>query len=415
VSCWDSQNHPPAETPRVPIASPPPRIRRVADALLVLTVAAIPLSTTGMESGVIGLGVLAALGVAFRWGAVRATPLDTALGVFYGTLALSTLASLHPLEAEGWARLWVVLAYYGVFWWIRDRTQAVRLARVLVVAGGVAATYGVLQHFTGADWYRAVLGRPLMVRPRIEGQTGFAVIGFFRNYLTFAHTMLVPTGLALGFALRGSFGAWLATGILVLAILLSTARGAWLATLAVGGVLVGLGGHRRTLRVGALVAVVAATFVLRSDLRDQATHMFATGGENAGRVAIYRANLDSIHDHPLLGLGFGRYRKAAAPYYEAYPEADRRSHAHSNYLQIAAEAGLVGLAAFAFLLARMFHLGLETVRCAGTPEVWATAAGVLAGLVGLAVGGVTQYNFGDAEPAIAMWVALAILMRCREG
>ena len=395
--------------------SPPSGVRRVADGLLVLTVATIPLSTTGMEAGVIGLGVLTAASLVLRWNVVRATPLDPVLGLFYGVLALSTTASLHPLEATGWSRLWVVLTYFTIVWWVRDRAHATRLARVLVAAGAVAAVYGVFQHFTGADWYRAAVGRPRMVRPRVEGGTGFAVVGFFRNYLTFAHTMLVPTGLALGFALRGSLAAWAAAGAMVLAIVLSTARGAWLATLAVGGVLVLLAGGRRALRVGALIGVAAAAFLVRADLRTQASGMFATGGENRGRIEIYRANLDIIHDHPLLGLGFGRYREAAGPYYDRHPDADRRSHAHSNYLQIAAEAGLVGLAAFALLWARAVVLGLEAVCSADDPAVWATAAGALAVLVGLAVGGITQYNFGDAEPAIAGWAAMALLMRCRQN
>jgi hypothetical protein len=397
----------------VAAASPPAGVRRVAEGLLVLTVAMIPLSTTGMEAGVIGLSVLTAASLPLRWHVVRATPLDPVLGLFYGALALSTIASLHPLEAVGWAHLWVVLAYFAVFWWVRDRGHAARLVRVLVAAGTVAAVYGVVQHFTGVDWYRAAIGQPLMVRPRVEGGAGFAVVGFFRNYLTFAHTMLVPTGLALALALRGSLPAWAAAGAMVLAIVLSTARGAWLATLAIAGVLVLLAGGRQALRVGALIAVAASAFLLRADLRTQAAGMFATGGENTGRIEIYRANLDIIHDHPLLGLGFGRYREAADPYYDRHPDADRRSHAHSNYLQIAAEAGLVGLAAFALLWARAVVLGLEAVRDAADPYVWATAAGALAALVGLAVGGLTQYNFGDAEPAIATWVATALLMRCR--
>jgi hypothetical protein len=414
VSC-ELQHHCPDEAPRVSAADPPAHVRRVADGLLMLIVATIPLSTTGMEAGVIGLGVLTLLGVARRWNVVRATPLDGALGLFYATLALSTLASLHPLEAVGWARLWVVLAYFTVFWWVRDRDHAVRLARALVIAGTVAAVYGVMQHFTGADWYRAALGRPTMVRPRVEGDAGFAVVGFFRNYLTFAHTMLVPTGFAMGFALRRWTAAWAAVVLLVTAIVLSTARGAWLATLAMGGILALLAGRRRAFGLGVLVAVAATGFLLRSDLRNQAASMFAMGGENTGRVAIYRTNLDIIHARPVLGLGFGRYRQAADAYYDAHPDADRRSHAHSNYLQIAAEAGLAGLAAFGFVLARVFVLGLEAVRRADRPALWATAAGALAGLAGLAVGGLTQYNFGDAEPAIAMWVAIALLMRCREG
>src|SRR5581483_10241107 len=102
--------------------------------------------------------------------------------------------------------------------------------------------------------------------------------------------------------------------------------------------------------------------------------MFGLGGMNAPRVAIYRANLDIVHDHPLLGLGFGRYATAAAPYYDAHPAADRRSHAHSNYLQLAAEAGLTGLGAFVLVLATGLRLGWRAQARARDAEAWASAA-----------------------------------------
>src|SRR5947208_3467639 len=171
--------------------SPPLAARRAADALLAFTGAAIPLSTTGMEAGVLGLAALSVAALAGGWGVVRPTPLDGVLALFAGVLALSTLASGHPLQASGWARLWIVLAYFVVFWWLRDRAHAVRLARVIVGAGAVAAAYGILQHFTGADWYRTLLARPTYVYPREAGTSGYAVVGFFRSYLTFAHVMIL--------------------------------------------------------------------------------------------------------------------------------------------------------------------------------------------------------------------------------
>ncbi len=393
----------------------PPAARRAADALLAFTAAAVPLSTTGMEAGIIGLGVLSAVAVVARWPVVRRTPLDALLAVFYAALALSTLASGHPLQATGWARLWVVLAYFVVFWWLRDAPHAARLARIVVVAGVVAAAYGLLQHATGVDWYRGLLGRPILVRPREEGETGYAVIGFFRNYLTFAHTMLFPFAWAAAWAASGSVGAAAAALVILLAIVHSTARGAWLAMAAIVLALAAIG---RARRAGVLVAVLAAAGVLAigasPDLRREAGAMFARGGINAGRVGIYGANLDVVHDHPVLGLGFGRYERAAAPYYAAHPTADRRSHAHSDYLQMAAEAGLVGLAAFVLLYLSALRAGWLAVRRTRGPAAWA-AAGAWCGVVGFLVGGATQYNFGDNEVAIAMWLALAVLMRCREA
>ena len=395
--------------------SPPLAARRAADALLAFTGVAIPLSTTGMEAGVLGLAALSVAALAGGWGVVRPTPLDGVLALFGGVLALSTLASGHPLQASGWARLWIVLAYFVVFWWLRDRAHAVRLARVIAGAGALAAAYGILQHFTGADWYRTLLGRPTYVHPREAGTAGYAVVGFFRNYLTFAHVMIFPLAWALAGALAGRAAAFGAALLVVLALVFSTARGAWIAALALAAALALVARYRRARLVLPACAVAAGlAFAVTPALRVEAAHMFSTGDANAGRVGIYRANLDIVHERPILGLGFGRYQWAAPPYYAAYPAADRRSHAHNNFLQMAAEAGLAGLAAFGLVYATVLRRGAEAIARAPDPARWAAAAGAWAGVIGFLVGGLTQYTFGDAEVAIAMWVALAILARLAE-
>jgi O-antigen ligase len=167
--------------------------------------------------------------------------------------------------------------------------------------------------------------------------------------------------------------------------------------------------------LGALVTAGLVTVAVTPALRAEAAQIFARGGANAGRLGIYAANLDIIHARPVFGLGFGRYQAVAAPYYDAHPDADRRSHAHNNFLQIAAEAGLAGLAAFGLLYGVALVRGLEAVQRAPDPDHWTTAAGALAGMAGFLVGGLTQYTFGDAEVAIAMWTSLALLMRCRQS
>jgi O-antigen ligase len=351
-----------------------------------------------------------------RWGIVRRTPLDGVLALFYGTLALSTLLSGHPLEASGWLRLWVVLAYFSVFWWLRDRGHAVRVTRLLVLAGAVAGAYGILQHYTGVDWYRSILGRATYVRPREAGTAGYAVVGFFRNYLTFAHTMLFPLGAATALGLAGHVTGLAAAAVLVVALVLSTARGAWLAMVAMAGMLAFRArGRRMIVTLAGLAATACLTFMIAPDLRAEAAQMFVRDGANAGRLGIYAANLDIVHDHPVFGLGFGRYQRAARPYYANHPNADRRSHAHNNFLHIAAEAGLAGLGAFGLFYATALRRGWEAIRAGGDRDVQAVAVGAWAGLVAFLVGGLTQYNFGDAEVAIAMWTALALLMRCRDA
>jgi len=172
--------------------------------------------------------------------------------------------------------------------------------------------------------------------------------------------------------------------------------------------------RRARLVLPACAVAAGLAFAVTPALRVEAAHMFSTGDANAGRVGIYRANLDIVHERPILGLGFGRYQWAAPPYYEAYPAADRRSHAHNNFLQMASEAGLTGLAAFGLVYATVLRRGAEAIARARDPATWAAAAGAWAGVIGFLVGGLTQYTFGDAEVAIAMWVALAVLARLEE-
>jgi len=366
-------------------AAPPAWARRVADALLALTVVSIPLSTSGMQIGVVALAALSAVGAVAGWGIVRRTPLDGTLALLAGVLVLSTLASLDPFPANGWARLWIVVTYPVCMWWIRDRAQAIRLARLLVATGGLVAAYGIVQHVTGIDVYRAALGRKIAVLPRGPGHSGYAVVGFFGNYLTFAHTMIFPLGFAGALALRGDRLGLVAAPVIAAVLILSTARGAWLAALGMAAALVLVGRPRRALpALAAAAAAVALAFVLRPDLRAHAAGMFLPSGENVGRVGIYRTNLEIVHDHPVLGLGFGRYKRAAKPYYDRHPEADRRSHAHSNYLHVAAEAGLVGLAAFALLWAHVLRLGWDAIARApgGVPGLWSTAAGAWVAMIG---------------------------------
>jgi O-antigen ligase len=385
-------------------------MRRAADALLVCTAASATLSITGMQIGIVGLFALAVLGRLAGVSVIRATPFDTPLALLGAVLLVSTLASGRPQEAAGYVRLWVVIGYFGVYWWLTDAERVARCWRVFVGTAALVAVYAIVQHFTGIDWYRDLAGRPRAVAPRVAGGEGYAAIGFFSNYLTFGDAMLLPLGGAAAAAVAPAWPAVFAAGAMVAAIVFSTARGAWLAALTMGLALVLIGRSRRVLALLAALVVVGAVLLAASPgLRAQVPPLASLGGVNQHRLAIYRANLDIVAAHPVFGLGFGRYRPHAKPYYEPYPLADRRSHAHNNFLQMAAEAGLPGVAAFTFLFAMVLRRALAALPRAASG--WARLCGTVLGVVGFLAAGLTQYTFGDNEVAIGMWLTLAVLAR----
>src|SRR5262245_12839076 len=112
-----------------------------------------------MQLGIAGLVVLAVVASLTGRPVVRRTPLDGVLALCAAAFALSTLLTGPGLHAPGWHRIWVVVGYFGVFWWLPDGDGAERFVRWLVLAAVVAGVYGIAQHYTGIDWYRGLLGR----------------------------------------------------------------------------------------------------------------------------------------------------------------------------------------------------------------------------------------------------------------
>src|SRR5438477_7439531 len=87
-------------------------------------------------------------------------------------------------------------------------------------------------------------------------------------------------------------------------------------------------------------------------------------GDFAVRVEIWSRALQVIHDFPLTGIGMGAFRTAVPalyPYVISDPE--KVHHAHNLYLQIGADLGLPGLAAFGALI---IFLLINSTRLLGT-------------------------------------------------
>ena len=121
------------------------------------------------------------------------------------------------------------------------------------------------------------------------------------------------------------------------------------------------------------------------------------------RLAHWQAGWDMFSEHPWLGVGIGNYE----PVYPAYalPRWDEPlGHAHNYYLNIAAEAGLVGLSAYLILGAAVFWQAWRAVR--RTSGYWQrVAVGILGILTHLAV-----HNFFDNLYVHGMYVHIAVLL-----
>jgi O-antigen ligase len=190
-----------------------------------------------------------------------------------------------------------------------------------------------------------------------------------------------------------------------LALLLSLSRGAWLGAALATMVMVALWNWKRVALL-LFLALVAATgmalvggqaLTIFSFALERSTGFlsYLTFGDVRGvvptpetwalieRLAHWQVAWEMFADHPWLGVGIGNYA-AAYPSYALPFWEDPLGHAHNYYLNILAETGLAGLAAYLALVVGTFWLAWRSWTV--TRGFWrAVAVGALGLLVAFSV------------------------------
>ena len=228
---------------------------------------------------------------------------------------------------------------------------------------------------------------------------------------------------------------WLAIGLaflLLLTLWLSFSRGAWLA-MALGTILALLAIDRRTflLGIGMLALAFGAAQVMprdlalgagagqeRPDLVDSTIGRVDTVGSGRDLRTLFVINaVPILRDHPLVGVGPGRYGGAAAdmfgtPVYERYGTdrlftvATQRT-VDNFWLHLVVETGVLGLAAF---LAAALSAAVPVLRAARRTRGWwrVLLGGAAAGSAALAVSAVSTMLLEANSVAFVFWFLLGL-------
>ncbi len=386
------------------------------------------------------LGVMLGLGACHCWRTrtVPRTPLDPALLLFGGALLLSSLLGPDPLHSlSAYRKLWLVGAFFVAYVLIDSRQCAVWLIRLVVITAAVLAAYGIVQHHTGLDLARQLVGKePNLTAFWLGSKEGFRTAGLFPSGITYAHNLLFPLCLVT-VLLSAPTGSWwtraglglgwgLCWGLMVLALLFSLTRGVWIAyagVLVLAGVVRGRRTLSRVLWVLGPLGVCGVLLLNAGDgVRERAGEIVDLNAPaNLARSRIWQANIAMIQDRPLFGWGYGNYKQFRGPYYAQYPEVgpagwagNSSAHAHNTFLQLWVDGGWLGLVAFVALIAVVLGRGWQTYTRLSAEPLKSCALGILLGLVGFLIGGLTQHNFGDAEVSIVLWALVGVLTRLEQ-
>lgn len=319
----------------------------------------------------------------------------------------------------------------AVFWWARElfRYHGVRKAiRTVAVVGAVASFAGLLQRKSGSVliygfWQPLEPGAwPFgpFVNRNFFATWALMAIPLCGGYLWARHpgtdrNNARPWRVRLAHALDGR-AIWLMTvvGLMTVALFASLSRSgilglAVVAGAAWAGTFINSGSSRRWGLAVVGVLVLAISVVLWGDLPGLATRVEETRAmEPRDRQATWRDTLPLVGDHWFFGTGAGTYARAML----LYQRTDRTyydNQAHNQYLQLAADGGVLLVVPALVGLVGLGAAGLRRLRRDKTGIFW-VRLGAAAGLCGVFAQSLWETGLRAPGNAILSAVLAAILL-----
>ncbi|WYD79725.1 MAG: O-antigen ligase family protein [Candidatus Electrothrix gigas] len=335
---------------------------------------------------------------------LRYTLVDLSLALFFFIAFVSACTAVYPHAARHELFRWVACA--ALFFFVvntqQDTKKLLLLCWILVVSSSLHAVLGLM--LTASD-----------------SRSGISL--FFANHSHFSGylEMLVWPAVGLAMISKGEkrillFGMAV---LLIAATVFSLSRGGIIGLVAgfclYLAIFIGTDmEEHRGFRL-LLVFVLFSTAVLIWFGLDPAVERMKTLTDpliaGQGRFPIWQGTLKMIEDRPLIGWGPGCFPFAFPAYQTDTLSKWFVNHAHNDYLELAAETGIVGLTAALATGAFLFNFCLGRLLAPKYRYFQPVGAGALAGCFSLLVHSVTDFNVHIPSNAMlfAVMAGIAVL------
>lgn len=382
--------------------------KKAAFFLAILTMAFSPLiegGTTHLPVFIIRILIL--LGCSFYLAAslkegefsFRKTPFDRAILIFLLLAGLSMAIAPYKSMAFTWGQ---VIFYYALFFYLATAVFSIERSEwvaIYAITGMAVAesVWAFAQRLHGVTRPSGSFFNPNMLAGYLAPALLIAVsFVIFRNGAAYSRSrkavfVVVACTLAVAIIITGSRGALVSLG---------------------AGLFLVLWTRSKRLAVVSVSLVAAALLVLPNPVKERLSSgdIFAYS-----RADIWASTARMIADNPV-GVGLGNFKYMATRYNFPVEDAVIRygkiaNNAHNEYLQIGAEMGIAGLAAFLYGIYLLARVIINALRLEG--ERKGLAAGISGGITAILIHALFDANFH--EPGIFLLLVLLVCLLLKVG
>jgi len=354
---------------------------------------------------------------AAAYGAIQIIPFGNA-GEISGLSGIPRTISLDPFATQVSAlHFFALLIFFSAsLVYIDSAARLRKVVAVIAIFGFVYSFFAILQSFLSPGKIYGIY------------EARFAVpFGSFVNRHNFAAYMEMTMALPLGLLFAGAVNKdkrllyLTAIALMGVALLLSGSRGGLVALLSEIILLLILttGTKRRGklfLKVGfsglLIAAIVFGSIYIGGE--SSLTRLAETAASEditTDRGHIWSVTLKVIKENMPFGAGLGALGVAYTPF-DNYSGTERVEQAHNDYLQVAADAGIVGIIISAFFLFWLFREGLKAAK---TDNIYrrGVAIGAFAGCFGILVHSIFDFVLHTTAISVLFITLIALMVASR--
>ena len=330
------------------------------------------------------------------------------------SMGLSAALSVKP-EAS-WPLVLLVGAYLAASWAFLaacDTPERVEGALGAIFWGTLPwVAFGMALAFARVNWFDR--WGPIVFQLGFPDHRADSIFGhpnLFAGYLLLA----IGAGLALAPGRWRRYGPPLVA--MVVCLVMTEARSAWIGAGVMGAVVMAFwwqrSGASRQLRVASLslVAAVLAVPMMFHAVRARFLTLFQPHYEsNEGHILVWEGALRMIAARPWLGWGPGTW-SVVYPRFRDPREFEHLTHAHSIYLGVASEQGIVTLVFLLLFFGIVAAGGIRSGRV--NPWTGRIASALGAAIMGYFTMGLFDYQLSEGRNAVLLFAIAGLILAAR--